>query len=363
MCKRADPDLSFPAPQLGFVDSPVCSDPRLCFLGTSAPRPRRGSGLSFGQQVKKMERMLLWLPVLAGLLGIVSLAGLPEARIRAHPSHPSPGAEVELICEVSGGPGPWEFLWEKEDVLQRSMDSVFFIPSFGKNDTGTYTCTATSPTGRVIAEYHLETTNLKWLAFIFPRKSKDSAVLVNMELDEPLRNFSVCLRYFTEQIKSYALFSYATRGQDNDILLYKHRLQNYRLYVGGEFVSFNAQGKESTSRGWIHVCASWESSTGIAELWVNGMPLPRKALQADYAVSPEAAVVLGQEQDSYGGRYNASQAFVGEVTDVYMWDFRLAPDEVRSISEGWDIHSPALLDWRNFPYEMIGHVFLKPRLS
>lgn len=35
----------------------------------------RGSGLSFGQRVKKMERMLLWLPVLAGFLGIVSLAG------------------------------------------------------------------------------------------------------------------------------------------------------------------------------------------------------------------------------------------------------------------------------------------------
>lgn len=32
-------------------------------------------------------------------------SGLPEARIRAHPSHPSPGAEVELICEVSGGHG------------------------------------------------------------------------------------------------------------------------------------------------------------------------------------------------------------------------------------------------------------------
>lgn len=71
---------------------------------------------------------------------------------------------------------------------------------------------------------------------------------------------------------------------------------------------------------WEHVCASWESGSGIAEFWLNGRPWPRKGLQKGYEVGNEAVVMLGQEQDAYGGGFDVYNSFTGEMADVHLWD-------------------------------------------
>ncbi|NXX63998.1 MPTX protein, partial [Scopus umbretta] len=100
-------------------------------------------------------------------------------------------------------------------------------------------------------------------------------------LEQPLQNFTVCLRSYTDLTRPYSLFSYATKAQDNEILLFKPKPGEYRLYVGGKFVTFHVP---EGHRDWEHVCASWESTTGIAGFWFNGKPWPRKGLQKGYTV-------------------------------------------------------------------------------
>ncbi|XP_044847719.1 serum amyloid P-component-like isoform X2 [Mauremys mutica] len=204
-------------------------------------------------------------------------------------------------------------------------------------------------------------TDLHGKVFVFPTATATAHVILKPRLDKPLQNLSVCLRFGCDLTRAYSLFSYATKAKDNDFLLFKPKPGELNLYVGGELVTFKVPEGRDTSTGWVHVCASWESATGIAELWVNGNPLPRKGLKKGYSVSNQGVLVLGQEQDTPGGNFDINQSFVGEITDVYMWDTLLSPDEVNlAMNNGVLPH--LILDWRTLSYETKDYVVIKPSL-
>lgn len=183
-------------------------------------------------------------------------------------------------------------------------------------------------------------------------------MLLAARLEQPLRNFTVCLRSYTDLARPHSLFSYATKAQDNEILLFKPKPTEYRFYVGGKFVTFRVP----EGRGdWEHICAGWESATGVAEFWLNGKPWPRKGLQRGYAVGVEAAIVLGQEQDTFGGGFDFYNSFSGELTDVYLWDTALSPDKMRAAYLSLRL-PPAMLAWSSLSYQVRGDVVVKARL-
>ncbi|NXT16890.1 SAMP protein, partial [Prunella fulvescens] len=191
---------------------------------------------------------------------------------------------------------------------------------------------------------------------VFPWESQSAHVQVTAKLEQPLQNFSVCLRSYTDLTRPHSLFSYATKAQDNEILLFKPRPGWYELAVGNKFLSFMVPQTLGSSE---HVCASWESSTGIVAFWFNGKPWPRKGLQKGYTVGVPASILLGQEQDSFGGGFDAQQSFVGEISSVYMWDTGISTSEVLSVIHDKPGQTP-IFGWRNFPYKIVGEVYLKP---
>ncbi|POI31368.1 hypothetical protein CIB84_004882 [Bambusicola thoracicus] len=194
--------------------------------------------------------------------------------------------------------------------------------------------------------------------FVFREDPSDAYVLLQARPEHPMLNFTVCLRSYTDLTRPHSLFSYATKAQDNEILLFKPKPGEYRFYVGGKYVTFRVP----ENRGeWEHVCASWESGNGIAEFWLNGRPWPRKGLQKGYEVGNEAVVMLGQEQDAYGGGFDVYNSFTGEMADVHLWDAGLSPDKMRSAYLALRL-PPALLAWGSLRYEAKGDVVVKPRL-
>ncbi|XP_006115249.1 serum amyloid P-component-like [Pelodiscus sinensis] len=205
-------------------------------------------------------------------------------------------------------------------------------------------------------------TDLQGQVFVFPKESADAHVVLEMNHNGPLQNFTMCLRYFTDLTRPYSLFSYEARDKGNEILLFKEKPGLIALFVGGEKVFFTFPENTGTSRGWEHVCVGWESATGIAELWVNWNPLPRKGLQKGYSISNQGLIVLGQDQDSVGGGFDAKQSFVGELTDVYMWDLATVTEAMRAASGDLRL-PPSLLSWGALQYEIKGYVVVKPLLK
>ncbi|CAN8206820.1 unnamed protein product [Coccothraustes coccothraustes] len=198
--------------------------------------------------------------------------------------------------------------------------------------------------------------NLSSLVLVFPRESQSTHVKVTANLEKPLNNFTVCLRSYTDLTRPYSLFSYATKAHDNEILLFKAKPGQYDFNVGNQFLSFkvpeNVGGPE-------HVCVSWESCTGIVSFWFNGKLWPRKGLQKGYTVGVPASILLGQDQDSFGGSFDVKQSFVGEISSVYMYDTGLSTSEVVSVMYNTPGQTP-IFGWKNFPYKIVGEVYLKP---
>ncbi|XP_048360057.1 serum amyloid P-component-like [Sphaerodactylus townsendi] len=207
----------------------------------------------------------------------------------------------------------------------------------------------------------LAQTNLDQKVFVFPTSSTNSYIQLKPHLPEPLRQFTVCLSFYSDLSRELALLSCASRNTDNEILLLKYSPTLYQVAVGGNFHSYTVSGSTDRGSHWESVCVAWSSTTGIVQLWIDRMPRPRKGLSKDYAITTDLVMMLGQEQDSYGGSLDEKQSFVGEITDVYMWDSVLPPEQLRSI---WRKIVPApVLNWTALNFEIKGYVVLEPSLD
>ncbi|KAL8184362.1 UNVERIFIED_CONTAM: hypothetical protein K2H54_015191 [Gekko kuhli] len=203
--------------------------------------------------------------------------------------------------------------------------------------------------------------DLERKAFVFPVASDTAHVVLNAKIQRPLTSVTLCMRFYTDLTRGYSLFSYASTRNSNEILLYVENPGQYGFYLGPHSVIFNIPETLRTNLGGKHVCVSWESSTGLVELWLNGQPLVRKSLAKGHSIQPEASILLGQDQDSFGGGFDTSQSFLGEISDVYMWDRVLDPDEVVLVGNNQALPG-YLINWRSLSHTIKGYAIVKPSL-
>ncbi|CAH6789517.1 serum amyloid P-component [Phodopus roborovskii] len=201
-------------------------------------------------------------------------------------------------------------------------------------------------------------TDLTGKVFVFPRESDTDYVKLIPHLDKPLENFTLCFRAYTDLSRPHSLFSYNTNDGNNELLVYKEKIGEYGLYIGN--VGATVSGVEEFASP-VHFCTSWESSSGIAEFWVNGKPWVKKGLQKGYTVKSQPSIVIGQEQDYFEGGFEKSQSFVGEIGDLNMWDYVLTTEEIKSVYQGSPLE-PNILDWQALNYEMHDYAVIRPRV-
>ncbi|XP_057583281.1 C-reactive protein [Hippopotamus amphibius kiboko] len=201
-------------------------------------------------------------------------------------------------------------------------------------------------------------TDMRKKAFVFPVASENSFVRLTAHITKPLTAFTVCLGAYTDLTRDYSLFSFATKKESNEILLFRGKTGTYSVSVGGADVYFRPPERFPAP---THFCMTWESTTGITELWVDGKPMVRRSLKRGYSLGTEASIILGQEQDSFGGSFEENQSFVGDIGDVNMWDYVLSPEEISSAYSGGTLQ-PNVLNWRELEYNTHGDVFVKHQL-
>lgn len=178
-------------------------------------------------------------------------------------------------------------------------------------------------------------------------------MLLNVPLQEPLSSLSVCLKHYSPLFRSYALFSYATPSSDNDFLIFKDKPNMYSVTVGGSVVNFNIPTKAIPH--WEHICVSWNSTSGLIYFWLNGVLLPRLGTKRGYRISPQASIVLGQDQDTFGGGFDINQSFMGDMSEVNMWPQVLTTDDIRLLMKG-DTLPKSLASWNSFNYTLQDYV-------
>lgn len=197
---------------------------------------------------------------------------------------------------------------------------------------------------------------------MFPVESQTAHVVLRAGLQRPLTSFTVCLNFYTDLIRGYTVFSFATHRSDNEIVLFKPNPNQFVLHMRTGTVPFNAAEKLSSKPSWEHACVSWESATGLVEVMLDGKIWPRKGIMKGQSISAEASVVLGQDQDNFGGGFERASSFIGEVKNVYMWDRVLSSEEMINVWNKQPVSNP-VINWRTLNYDIRGYVVLKPSLN
>ncbi|XP_038619788.1 neuronal pentraxin-2 [Tachyglossus aculeatus] len=125
-------------------------------------------------------------------------------------------------------------------------------------------------------------------------------------------------------------FSYAVPGQANEIVLIEWGNNPIELLINDKVAQlplFVSDGK------WHHICITWTTRDGMWEAFQDGEKLGTgENLAPWHPIKPGGILILGQEQDTVGGRFDATQAFVGELSQFNIWDRVLRAEEIMNIA-------------------------------
>ncbi|CAJ1069187.1 C-reactive protein-like [Xyrichtys novacula] len=159
--------------------------------------------------------------------------------------------------------------------------------------------------------------------FTFPQESKTAYVRLTTPR-QSLSAVTLCLRTFTDLDRGHAPFSLATPGVANAFVIFGSAKDNeVTMSVRNKEVRFRELGYKTNT--WHSFCSTWDSGSGVGQIWLDGKPSSRKYINSGSNITGLINIVLGQDQDEHGGRFNAKQSFVGMMSDVHMWDYTLSP--------------------------------------
>ncbi|XP_074539374.1 C-reactive protein-like [Halichoeres trimaculatus] len=177
---------------------------------------------------------------------------------------------------------------------------------------------------------------------------------------QSLGEVTVCLRTFSDLARDFSLFSLATPTIYNDFLIYRSAENNgIEMWVRNERMAF--RGLDLKPNTWHSVCSTWDSVSGLVQVWLDGKPSVRKYISSGSSISGPIIIILGQDQDSHGGGFVTSESFVGMMSDVHMWDYTISPCEIRHYTDKLSFTPGNVLDWGALSFQTNGRVVIEDK--
>jgi len=148
-------------------------------------------------------------------------------------------------------------------------------------------------------------------------------------IKNPIRNFpstEITVEFWMKSPSSPAKngtpFSY---GGGNEFLIYNYN--NFEIYIGG---MGRATGVSANDNNWHHIAVVWKSAGGNVTVYKDGkIAYSGNNFRSGYPIINGRSLVLGQEQDSEGGGFDASQAFLGLLDEVRIYGQVLDSAEIQ----------------------------------
>ncbi|KAE8301019.1 Neuronal pentraxin-1 [Larimichthys crocea] len=164
----------------------------------------------------------------------------------------------------------------------------------------------------------------------FPLRTNYMYAKAKRSLPE-MYSFSVCL-----WIKSNASpgvgtpFSYAVPGQSNELVLIEWGNNPMEILINDKVARLPFLINDGK---WHHLCITWTTRDGMWEAFQDGVMRGNGENLAPYhPIKPEGVLVLGQEQDTLGGGFDATQAYVGELANLNIWNRKLSIAEIYNLA-------------------------------
>ncbi|XP_049493194.1 pentraxin-4 [Panthera uncia] len=181
---------------------------------------------------------------------------------------------------------------------------------------------------------------------VFPNASTQNVAFLSPGFPAGLRALSVCSWVRVASGHLGTLLSYATEENDNKLVLHGRDslVPGSVHFVIGDPAFRELPLQPLLDGRWHHVCVIWTSTLGRYRLHVDRrLVATGSRFREGYEIPPGGSLVLGQEQDSVGGGFDSSEAFVGSVAGLAIWDRALVPGEVASLATGRGLPPGAIL--------------------
>lgn len=190
---------------------------------------------------------------------------------------------------------------------------------------------------------------VKNYALYFP--NKDVGTYANIWGMPSLTRFTICFWMKTKASNMGTPFSYNVAGGDNELLIYNYG--DFRLAIGDK--TRRVHGSANDGR-WHHICFTWRSHDGAVRFYKDGRLRTHdlNGLKKGYTIKGGGSLVLGQEQDSPGGRFASYQSFQGYLTDVNVWSYVLSSTKIRKLSKSCLAGNGNVYKWNDFIYGVKG---------
>uniref|UniRef100_A0A8C6WLX2 Neuronal pentraxin receptor b n=1 Tax=Neogobius melanostomus TaxID=47308 RepID=A0A8C6WLX2_9GOBI len=147
-------------------------------------------------------------------------------------------------------------------------------------------------------------------------------------------------------------FSLLSPRQPNDMVLLQGRTTLVELLINDKVAQLPLDLLQGQ---WQHVCVSWTLRDGVWKAYQAGRLKGRgEGLAAWHPIKPGGVLILGQEQDTVGGRFDASQALVGELSQFNLWDRVLKPAEVSALADCSSSALGNIAPWTDLDVDVYG---------
>ncbi|XP_048030445.1 pentraxin fusion protein-like [Megalobrama amblycephala] len=194
---------------------------------------------------------------------------------------------------------------------------------------------------------------------LFPNKTASSYAKLTPEKPLSLTAFTLCMRVAMEpqSRREIILFTYRTSEYDELNVWNEYGQVSLYLRSSSEAAFFHLPPLSTFQ---THLCVTWDSATGLSAFWVDGRRSVYQLYRKGHSVLPGGTVLLGQDCDKYMAAFDAEQSFVGEISDVKMWDHVLSGSQIKAVYSNQEPYVPKgnVFDWNTMKYEITGNVIV-----
>lgn len=247
-------------------------------------------------------------------------------------------ANIEFQTRVGENTSPNGGTWEvwRPTTLETLLDGYNQVRQYNTTDSNLVAYFSfDETTGSTIADHvgsnSLTASGSKVVRGRFNRARSLNGTVSDYAIKNPVSSFPTSAITVEMWVKSSnltkngALFSYAA-STDNDFLIYNS--QNLAIYRGAAVGG--STGMSVNDGRWHHIAATWQGSSGVTRLYKDGLLAWEGMLAPGTSLTGGGSLVIGQEQDSVGGGFDATQAFMGEVDEVRIYNAVLTASQIQA---------------------------------
>uniref|UniRef100_A0A3B3RZ17 Neuronal pentraxin 1 like n=1 Tax=Paramormyrops kingsleyae TaxID=1676925 RepID=A0A3B3RZ17_9TELE len=164
----------------------------------------------------------------------------------------------------------------------------------------------------------------------FPLRTNYMYAKVKKSLPE-MYAFTICMWLRSNASPSVGTpFSYAVPGQANELVLIGWGNNPMEILINDKMAKLPFIINDGK---WHHICVTWTTRDGVWEAFQDGaMRGSGENLAPYHPIKAHGVLVLGQEQDTLGGGFDATQAFVGTMANLNLWDRKLSSAEIYNLA-------------------------------